>query len=107
MKRRDFFKGIGGVVTSAGMSLLAGKAEAAGPYDHLEDTDSRAGFDLAPPSVYLFLDRRYIDPGELTWRRPEGEILDLYKPEGKPVEARTDLDITPRGHLRIEAMPTT
>lgn len=107
MKRRDFFKGIGGLATSAGMSLLAGGCQAAGPYDHLEDTDPRAGFNLEPPSLFLFLDRRYIDPGELIWRHPDGEILDLYKPEGKPVEARSDLDITPRGHLRIEAMPAT
>jgi hypothetical protein len=105
MKRRDFFKGIGGAATSAGMSLLAGGCQAAGPYDHLEDTDPRAGFNLVPPRLFLFLDRRYIDPGELIWRHPEGEILDLYKPEGKPVEARSDPDITPRGLLRIEAMP--
>ena len=51
MKRRDFFKGIGGVVTSAGMSLLAGGCKAAGLYDHLEDTDSRVGFNLVPHST--------------------------------------------------------
>jgi hypothetical protein len=107
MKRRDFFKGIGGVATSAGMSLLAGGCQAAGPYDHLEDTDPRAGYNLVPPSLFLFLDRRYIDPGELIWRHPEGETLDLHKPEGKPVQARSDLDMTPRGHLRIQAMPAT
>lgn len=119
MNRRDFCKGIGGLVTTASMSLLAGsgcnivmsllagKAEATGPYDHLKDTDPRAGFNLVPPSLFLFLDRRYIDPGELIWRHPDGEILDLHKPEGKPVRARSDLDITPRGLLCIEAMPAT
>jgi len=104
MNRRDLFRRTAGMMAGAGLAALPGKAGARGPYDHLEDTRPRGGYNLEPPSLFLFTDRRHINPGELVWRSPGGEVLDLNDPAGAPVAARADLSITPQG-VRLEAKP--
>ena len=105
MKRRVLYLSLGLIIALAGLTgLLVGQSFAREGLPVFEDPDPRGGFNLEPPKKYLFMDDRHIEPGELVWRSPEGEVIALTDPDGEPVAAQADSELTPHG-VRIQAMP--
>ena len=58
--------------------------------------------EVSSPRTILFTDLRHIRCGDLSWRSPDGEPIDVLGSGMGPVEARADLGMVPRG-VRLQA----
>jgi hypothetical protein len=92
------------VILSAS-KLLARSARAA-TLPAEADSNPAGGYTLKPPRQFLFTDYRHINPGDLSWRSPDGKNLPVAGPPGPPVEARADAESVARG-IRLVAQKAT
>ena len=105
MNRREFCTGAGSAVILSASQLLARAAQAA-TFPAEVDPNPAGGYTLKPPRQFLFMDYRHINPGDLSWRSPDGKNLPTAGPPGPPVEARADAENVARG-IRLVAQKAT
>ena len=104
MNRREFCMAAGAAALAA-TDLPASSARAA-TFPAEGDPNPAGGYTLKPPRQFLFTDYRHINPGDLSWRSPDGKNLPVAGPPGPPVEARADAESVARG-IRLVAQKAT
>ena len=92
MKRREFCLGAGSAIFLGAATRLTGAEGPSSPATRPADIDPdpTGGYTLRPPSQFLFLDHRHVDPGDLRWLAPDGKSIPVAGPPDPPVEAHAD-----------------
>jgi hypothetical protein len=92
MKRREFCLGVGSSIVLGVASRLTRAEALAAPKSRPADIDPdpAGGYTLRPPSRFLFLDHRHVNPGDARWLAPDGKSLPVAGPPDPPVEAHAD-----------------
>ena len=108
MRRRDFCSAVGSSLLLSATRCLdrSSAVEAASRPAWARDPDPAGGYTVRPARQFLFTDLRHIDPGDLSWRAPDGKPLPVAGPPDPPVHAVADLGRLPRG-IRLVAEPAS